>query len=741
MARTLPRLVKTLTDRQATFAQGKTAVRVRVGDEVGDWTLRAAWAEDGVSLAALESPDEICIVGTETPRVRARMHRPFGALQSLSERDVPTYQREYYDELMQAQTDLLAARVARKGEPSFAAVADLLPPVMSMTFVGDHRAHERAIVRPDGAVENRFEPVFELDTEDRAGHFSHGLLARDMNALCYGSYDEDKSEGVELLVFALADGPSGELSVYRRVRRLDAEGEAVFHERHCSDAQPVSWQFYAALLRAHARDKQLSATGAQIEVPEPTVRDIIRASSLLGDLTFRGVLPKYGVGYYAEAHHDSFPPSLVFLVWLHLEWGRLARARDLLSHYLSRRVNEEGAFDYYGPAVAEYGQVLSLCARYVQLSGDRAWWNTYLLIIRRVFRRLIALREASCADDPLHKGLIPGLPEADYHQQEGEWDKYYFSGDVWVCRGLRQVGKVLTRDADTKAEGLTLIEESRAYEKDIRRAVKAATDREAGFVPAGPDEPGPFESMTESRHASYCNYRYLLEMVSAGILDDATVRRIARYRRAHGGELVGMTRFMDHLDDWPTWHYARGLLDVDDVAGYLMTFYGHLAHHHSRGNWASYEQVWIRPEAGALRSHHGRAEQVVPCQVMGPIMLKHMLVDEQPDEEVLHLLRACPRAWLASLQGVQACDVPTRWGPISLCTRCEGGELTVDIEAGFSQGAPERVVLRVPVGPEALAAVKVNGRTHAQIDPRKLAVILTPKGAWQAWRVIVACKA
>ena len=457
----------------------------------------------------------------------------------------------------------------------------------------------------------------------------------------------------------------------------------------------------------------------------------IEASLRLGDLTFRGVLPRYGVGQYDQERHHSFPPSTIFLIWAHLEWGRLGRARELLSHYLSRRAKEDGTFDYYGPAVAEYGQMLALAARYVQLSGDREWWDGYLVIVRRIVDRLLALREESKqrnAGDVKHCGLIPGLPEADYHGDEKEWGKYYFAGDVWVCRGLREVGRILARTTGVspvmgvspvspqRAEGERLIAESRAYEKDIRAAVRASVDARSEFVPAGPDEPPAFERMTESRHASYCNYRYLLEMVSAGILSKQTVRKIAQYRRRHGGELLGMTRFSDHLDDWPAWHYCRGLLDIDDALGYLMTFYGHLAHHHSRGNWASYEQVWISPDEGAERTQYKHAEQVVPCQVMAPIMLKHMLVDEDRDAEVLYLLRACPAAWVGSEEGVSVQGVPTRWGPVSFKTRRQNNTVTVQLHLDFPGARPEEVRVRLALADANIKSVRLDGKPDAVLD-------------------------
>ncbi len=692
----------------------------------GPGALRATWQDDRGAVTAVESPRQIRFLAGDPPRLRATLSRPFGDLSSLGDHSLPCFPAGYYRHLLDSPSDGLARAALWAGEPSFAAVSDLLPPVLGMTFLGDDRAAERAIVRADGAIDGHFPPAFPLDTADPAQTVLHGLLAEGMNAVCYGHWDGATSSGTELVAFGLADDASGRLAVYRRLRTVTADGERLIHQRSCGEVEPVTWEFYAALLAAYERDREFFSRGAQVRLPEAAVREGLRATWRLGDLTFRGVLPRYGVGQYDQPQHNSFPPATIFLAWACLEWGRFDRAREILTHYLARYVRPDGTFDYYGPAVAEYGQMLSLAARYVQLTGDRSWWGSHLPILRPVVGRLLSLREASRernAGDVRRCGLIPGLPEADYNDQPHEWGKHYFAGDAWVCRGVREVGRVLAAEAATRAEGQRLLAQSLCHEADLKAAVRACTDRAARFLPAGPDDPPAFSRMTESRHASYCNYRYLLEMLSAGVLDAAALRTVSAYRRSHGGELLGMTRFEDHLDDWPAWHYARALLDVDDVAGYLVTFYGHLAHHHSRGNWAAYEQVEVLPGAGREhRTEAGHAEQVLPCQMMAPLMLKSALVDEERDRERLHLLRGCPAAWLSAPGGLSFRGLPTRWGPVSLRARAREGRLTVSLRLSFPGPGPEEVHLRLPPGGGPVTAT-VNDLPGA-LDPRRGTLIL-----------------
>ena len=71
--------------------------------------------------------------------------------------------------------------------------------------------------------------------------------------------------------------------------------------------------------------------------------------------------------------------------------------------------------------------------------------------------------------------------------------------------------------------------------------------------------------MTESILASYSNFRYFAESVSAGVLSEQAVGEILEFRAARGGSLSGMTRFEGHLDDMPAFGYARAALRLFDA--------------------------------------------------------------------------------------------------------------------------------------------------------------------------------
>lgn len=623
------------------------------------------------------------------------------ALRKTELRDVtaaagPQVEPRYYEALLAAPDDPLAGRLLAAGEPDFATIAGLLVPLLGPCAIGDEAALERVDVDAYGAV-----PGCEaLPLPAPESLAQTGLLDGWLPVLCHRY--ETETDTVEQLVFGACDAQGG-LLAWRRLCTTPRDGgeEQLVYQANGAETAPEG--FYAALLALWEHWHEFRRAGVRLRVPEPDLLDAAQAMLQLGILTFRGLAPRYGAMGYAEERHNSFPPATIFLLHALLSWGHLGRAEQILGHYVSRYVKPDGTFDYYGPALAEYGQVLALVAEYVRLRGDAEWLVRRLTLLRPAWQRLLALRAESKQqfppDDP-HHGLIPGLPEADYHGQADQWQTFYYSGDVWACRGLREIGRVLRElpDEPLRREGEALVAESAAYEADLRRSVEQTRQAEVGYVPPGPDQVEPLTCMTANRHASYCNYRYFPEMISADMLAPETVRQVLQWRRTHGGELLGMTTFQGTLDDWPALHVARALLEQDEADRYLMLMYAHWAHHGAAGTLASYEQASVVPGDNGFR--HLIAWQVLPCQVMVPIMLRWGLVYEDREADVLWLCRAMPRRWLAPGETVKVRRVPTRFGRVGFSIALSGdGTGTVKLRLPEEPAAAQiRLRLRLPEG-------------------------------------------
>jgi len=695
------------------------AIECAVGEAAEGYVLRAVLTAEAAPLAVLEGPeDQLVFVSEDGPEV-ALHPRLEGA-------SAEGFDAQFFERLLKADEDVLGEQVLAAGEPSYEAVVGMLPRVVDETFVGDPRVEERAIIQPDGSIEGMLEPLTALPWEELRARGQWGLVDPSL-PLPVMRVELDDGAFAEQTVAATV-AAHGELQVLTRRRRVQREREEVeYLARPEQEAPTGEEEFYAAILRAwrHAQDSEKRLMC--IEGGDEQLTALALSSMQMADLTMRGCLPRYGIGRYDQWRHHGFPPTTLHLALCLLEWGDFARAEDVLGCYLDAFVNADGTFDYYGPAVAEYGQILALAARYVELTGDLRWWTARQNVLRAIWTRLLELRRESLADEeapPEARGLIAGLPEADYHEDEQQWQEYYFAGDAWVCRGLTEMARLLRRTGqEVEADAIT--SEAEAYKADLAAATaEAKVETDSGvFVAPGPAQRTPFEHMTEDRHASYCNYRYFAEMVSAGIVDDETVAQILAYRRSHGGELLGMTRFTDHLDDWPVMNYARAMIEMGEVEYYLLLLYSHLAQHQVVGWLSAPEQVTILPDEHGLRRKH--AGQVVPCQVTAPLMLRWALAYELRDEEVLLVAPAVSHRWVSEGEGLRVNGLPTRWGQVDLALR--GNQTSVEVRLSLPEGFAADVRVRIPAPPgRTPREVQVGGRSAENLADEGRVVLLPP---------------
>jgi hypothetical protein len=228
--------------------------------------------------------------------------------------------------------------------------------------------------------------------------------------------------------------------------------------------------------------------------------------------------------------------------------------------------------------------------------------------------------------------------------------------------------------------------------------------------------------MTTDTLASYTNYRYWPELLSAGVLDAELAETVFEYRRRQGGELCATTRFADRLDDWPLAHQARALLAADRVDQYLLALYGHLVLQQTPGTYCAYEQVAIR--GGDTRSY--AADYCVPAQLTVPLLVRWMLVWEEPDEERLWLCRAIPRRWLAPGETVRVRHVPTRWGPVSFEVHAETARVHVNVTPPPALRGAILVRLRRPDGAAPVAMAPSDVRFSPHLDALELRCVGEP---------------
>jgi len=708
-------------------------VSARPGESIGPWRLAARLAAPSGDVAVLEhnAPRWGVFLYLASGGAVAEIRKSVGSLFHLR-LDPTDYPAGYVATLMGGRGDVLADKVLAAGEPSYERVAGYLPDLAAYTPVSDARSQRKVVVGADGRVgylapeygPDRIRPVlFDPKVElGASGSLTakRGLLGGYLTVADFAFAATDGDPSWEQIAFTPPDAPD---AVYLGLR----VGDDWSYRELTAGAALDPGAFHEALLRRWQLASHAASQGMTLRLPEPRLVDASLAAMLQAASTYDGLHPKYGLGVYGESQHDGFPPTTIWMVWCCTEWGWWDAARDYLGHYLHEFVNDDGTFRYYGPAVSEYGQLLDVAVHLARCSGDDGWLLSRAAKLDAVAVHLLELRAQALAETArpaTTHGLLYGDPEADILDQPN----LYFSNNAWAWRGLTAYGRWLSERPDEalRRRGGDLLEQAASLGEDTRAAVRAAILATVPpFVPPYPGVSEPFEWMTRSTFESYTNYRYWPEMLDAGLFDSDTIDAILDFRRAKGGELFGTTRFDKQMDDWPFARVAYALLSRSRTDRYLLSLYGHLAHHQMRGTFTAYEQVDI----GWQEERRYRADYCVPAQLTLPLMLKWALVFEERDSDVLWLAKAAPARWFAPGQWLSVGGAPTRWGPVGYTVRCTDDAVLWDIE--------------LPAGPEVRLAIRSAGSAGLReapegctVDAAAGAAVLPPSGRPRRVRVV-----
>jgi len=350
--------------------------------------------------------------------------------------------------------------------------------------------------------------------------------------------------------------------------------------------------------------RRLKTTPA-IETGHPFLDLSVKVGLAHIDATFEGDRPKYGVGTYAQDRHDGFPPTIIAAVDALSAWGLNGRAAQLFKYWLARFVRADGTIDYYGASISEYGQLLHVAALLQERAGADGWWNDGFGPLDRIAGLLLRMRAEAGEGD----GLIGGVPEADMRKDTGR----YFHNNAWAVKGLRRWALVCERLGGAPATPVDRIRNcSDSLEGATLRAIRATWPMDTADWWLSPQvepikRPGTLTGKWDT--ASYTNYRYWPELLASGVLPEDLANRVVGARLSAGGQFCGMTRFADHLDDWPLADYLYGLWSLGRRNDFLLSLYGHVAYHQAEGHLTAYEQVTFPPGKRA-------ADYCLPCQLV-----------------------------------------------------------------------------------------------------------------------------
>ncbi|HZT43357.1 MAG TPA: hypothetical protein VFA07_14405 [Chthonomonadaceae bacterium] len=366
-----------------------------------------------------------------------------------------------------------------------------------------------------------------------------------------------------------------------------------------------------------ARIAQAIRLPAEVRFEHPFLERSVRVRLAHIEATFQSDHPKYGVGAYAEACHDGFPPTIIAAVDALTLWDMPVRAERLFAYWLANFVREDGTLRYYGPSLSEYGQLLTTARRLMERGGTPEWF--------RQNRSTLARIAAYLQDGMRRNGsiaLLSGAPEADTCHETAT----YFHNNAWIVRGLDDWADLIANHPESWQQAHQIHEEASILRRLLLEAIEATwphTPQEWWLRPTLEPEAAlglepPRTQVTETHLGSYTNYRYWPELLSSGVLPRALMERVVSARLQFGGQFCGMTRFADHLDDWPLMEWLEALWQLDRHADYRLSLWGHLAYHQAEGHLTAYEQVTFPP---------GRkvADYCLPCQLVAARALRRLV--------------------------------------------------------------------------------------------------------------------
>ena len=644
--------------------------------------------------------------------------------------------------------DYLGARILNDsgGEPCFLTAAKYLAPQRDYAPVGAVAARDKFSISPDGRIKRadgaiytpgaarnatqpgalRFDPAdFVPWPATNWSSLRSGLVGGYLRVVATAGFDAATGLGFEQIAFA--EAASGAVLVRLRPVNASAAAQAgaplFFNVSARSDGgeppQPLGdagAAFYAALFAEQRAWRATLAGAALVTLPGQDGARTVDAlwGSLVAALSlYVGLEPNYGNGGY-WAPNSSLTSEVAPLNLALVELGLAGMAGARLGYYFDAFVGADGSLPEcapcadgttasggFGDALADYGEMLDVFSRVGRAmlayeAGGQAWVAAHVPQFARLAGYALRLRlnatQNGTAPGTPTAGLVWGSPEHDTCHEPG----YYFHNSAWLARGLLEAGRFL-RDAGGApfaALAAQLLAEAGRFRADIANAVALA----AAYDAAGPvwvpplAVPGgrlpPFQSMTESILASYTNFRYAAELVSADILAPSFARAVLDFRATHGGTVSGLTRYLAHLDDMASAGYAWAHLWQGRVDRFLLLTTGHAANYAARGTFSATEQVPFETDSEGLWRDYlwsyleGGIDACVPSLLFPAQTTRWALLLEHWDYDAVWVARGAPRRWYAG--GFALRDAPTRFGTVSYSVAAAASSAVTDVAVSFA---------------------------------------------------------
>jgi hypothetical protein len=678
--------------------------------------------------------------------------------EAVFQEDGPAYLGMKLAEIGMADADLLADQLLAHGDPDEAEVRRAAPPMDSAermepgyrpswnTILGTRECSDTMPVYPAGNTRT-YHPAqyFPELTLKRAARRYEGLVGGWMPAVRKVVPAEDGSHD-EMIVFGdVLAKDRFIVQTWHRTARIQNGRVAKVVYGYSYPAyppgreDPKAEEFYRGLLEfAEYWDREMHDM-APVTLPEASWSNMA-AYAMVKEQMVRpgGTYPKYGAvdrDYYGP-EYDGFQDIFTMSLYANLECGRFRQAREVLDNYFTSFVDDRGMVNMRGPETAQFGLTLSLVARYHNYTRDRELLLKHRRRIEATANLLADLHDAALrlpASDRGY-GLIHGWCESDscLMPDPSVWWKPYFANSAFAVRGWRDLAAVWkSPDFDAKM-GASWSRRSEQLLATLQKSIDANTrrDRNPPYIGPLPGTTLTFRESLEKERPSEQGWahRCYAELLQPAVLSDEQTNTVIDCMRAYGATTLGVVANVERphpngrdILGFISYGYAQELLRMDRIEEYLLFLYAHRYHDHSRGSWTAGEVSGISGD-GALFC--------IPAQQTIPLLVRWMLVFEDPDASRLYFGRGLPRGWLAAGKPIGIEGAPTRWGRVNYRMRARGAnDLAANIELPESGEIPQELQVTFRVGEDKkLAGITVNGVATAPAGRLKDAALLRTSG-------------
>jgi hypothetical protein len=655
------------------------------------------------------------------------------------------------DTLGTSGPDLLADRLLRDGDPKLEEVRAAAPPLGSAqlpanarpawnTFVGTKECFDTAPVFPGGNTRTYHPTQYLPELREPNLKRLEGLLGGWMPAV-RKVYPLEGGAHIELIVFGDVNAPDKFIvQTWHRSARIENGKITQVYYGYSYPAYPPAKvdpkpeEFYRALLAFAGYWEKLVSDMAPATLPDSRWTNMSKYA-FAKELMVRpgGVYPKYGAvdrDYYGS-EYDGFQDIFTSALYTNLEWGRFEMARAVLDNYFTDFVDARGAINMRGPETGQFGLTLTLLARYLHYTGDRALLLKHRGKIEATAGLLIAMHDESLKlpkENPGY-GLISGWSESDacLAAEPATWWKPYFANSAFAARGLADIAgawEVLGRPAPAREwrKRAAILKQATidSIQKNIRQ------DSKPPYIGPLPGTKLTFrESMAQERPSpQQWPHRAYAELLQADVLPPEQANLVIDCMRAYGATTLGVVANVGRVRPggrdilgFISYGYAQMLLRLDRVEEYLLFLYSHAFHDHTRGSWTAGEVAGI---------NGGTATFCIPAQQTIPLLVRWMLVLEDSDEDRLYLAKGTPRDWLASNHEIRIDQAPTRWGRVNFRMAADPAAKKVSavVELAHDRSPKElHLKLRLPAE-RTLGAVTVNGQPAAIAGAHRDTVVI-----------------